>query len=102
MNRRDLLRNLFDETYCRLKPSPIHGVGVFAVRDIPCGVDPFEGCYRGQSTRLSEADLVGLHPEVRKMVEDYFVVRWGSIWACSRGLNAVDIQYYLNHSDSPN
>ena len=50
-----LLRNLFEQTYCRLRPSPIHGVGVFAIRAIPTGVDPFEGCFRGQSTRLTEA-----------------------------------------------
>ena len=102
MNRKQLLHNLFDETYCRLRPSPIHGVVVFAVRDIPAGTDPFNGCYRGQSTRLSPADLEGLDPAARRMVDDYCVVRWGSIWACSRGLNAVDVQYYLNHSDAPN
>jgi hypothetical protein len=102
VNRRELLRNLFEQTYCRLRPSPIHGVGVFAIRDISAGVDPFEGCFRGQSTRLTEAELEGLHPEVRAMVDDYFVARWGGIWACARGLNAVDIQYYLNHSETPN
>ena len=101
MNRRDLLRNLFEQTYCRLRPSPIHGIGVFAIRPIPAGVDPFEGCYRGLSTKLREADLVGMDPAVREMVRDYFVLWEGDIWACTRGLNAIDVQYYLNHSDNP-
>jgi len=102
VNRRQLLRNLFEQTYCRLRPSPIHGVGVFAIRDIPAGIDPFEGCFRGRSIRLSEAELEGLHTEVRAIVDDFFVTRWGWIWAGSRGPNAIDIQYYLNHSERPN
>jgi hypothetical protein len=75
---------------------------VFAVRDIPAGVDPFNGCFRGQSIKLNEKDLAGLHTGVRAMVDDYFAVRWGAIWACARGLNGVDVQYYLNHSETPN
>ena len=27
--------------YCKLKPSLIHGVGVFAIKDIPKGINPF-------------------------------------------------------------
>lgn len=102
MNRTQLLHKLFEATYCRLRPSPIHEIGVFAVRDIPAGIDPFDGCYRGRSIRLTEAELAGLHPGVRQMVDDYFVAYRGVVWACSRGLNGVDIQYYLNHSDTPN
>ena len=102
MNRRQLLETLFERNYCRLRPSPIHGVGVFAVRDIPAGVDPFDGCFRGQSIRLREADLAGLHPGVRAMVDDYFVRQDGVVWACARGLNGIDLQFYLNHSAQPN
>jgi hypothetical protein len=35
-----LIENL-NNTYVRIMPSKIHGVGVFAIRDIPKGICPF-------------------------------------------------------------
>ncbi|MBK9408471.1 MAG: hypothetical protein IPN47_10590 [Gemmatimonadetes bacterium] len=32
-----ILRELRDQTYVMLRPSPIEGIGVFAIRDIPKG-----------------------------------------------------------------
>ena len=39
-NKYKLLKNL-KETYCAFGVSKVHGVGVFAIRDIPIGIDPF-------------------------------------------------------------
>ena len=33
--REHMLNHLRQNIYCRLKPSPVHGIGVFAIRDIP-------------------------------------------------------------------
>ena len=35
-----ILKHLQTEVYCRLGVSPIHGIGVFAIRDIPKGTHP--------------------------------------------------------------
>jgi hypothetical protein len=42
MKRAALLRRVLADCYCRLQPSRIHGIGVFAIRDIPNGRNPFK------------------------------------------------------------
>lgn len=37
MNKEALLKELANATYVMIKPSPLHGIGVFAIRDIPKG-----------------------------------------------------------------
>ena len=37
MNKEALLNELANTTYVMIKPSPLHGIGVFAIRDIPKG-----------------------------------------------------------------
>ena len=42
ITKKEILNNL-KNTYCRLKASKIQGVGIFAVREIPKGKNPFFG-----------------------------------------------------------
>ena len=37
MTKEELLKELSQETYVALRPSAIHGIGVFAIADIPKG-----------------------------------------------------------------
>ncbi len=37
MTKEDLLKELAEETFITLRPSTVHGIGVFALRDIPKG-----------------------------------------------------------------
>ena len=41
MTRTELLARVLADCYCRLQPSSIHGIGVFAIRDIPRRTNPF-------------------------------------------------------------
>src|SRR5437870_10035362 len=77
-----LLEHLRMRTFVRLQPSAIHGVGVFAIRPIPKGTDPFQVCELPQHNRfgrpqgkrytwLSQADVTGLPPVVKKLVTDF-------------------------------
>ena len=34
--------NNLHQTYVRIMPSKVHGVGVVAIKDIPVGINPFE------------------------------------------------------------
>ena len=43
MDKKDLINDLVSNIYCRLAPSTIDKVGVFAIRYIPRGVNPFVG-----------------------------------------------------------
>ena len=40
ITKKMLLKHLSQEVYCRLGVSPINGVGVFAIRAIPKGIEP--------------------------------------------------------------
>ena len=103
-NKKKILNSL-ENTYCRLKPSATHGVGVFAIRLIPKGQELFIGIINPTVTYKFEAfELSHLDKAVKKMVEDFFTAdESGKIINISiGGVNGMDISYFLNHSDRPN
>jgi SET domain-containing protein len=102
MNRKQILKNLKNDIYCRLKRSPIHGIGVFAIRNIPKGIEPFKGCKVKRWYGFMESELKDLNPSVKKMVHDFFDVQEGKIWIPDFGLNGIDILFFPNHSKKPN
>lgn len=103
-NKKKILNSL-ENTYCRLKPSATHGVGVFAIRLIPKGQELFIGIINPTVTYKFEAfELSHLDKAVKKMVEDFFTAdESGKIINIPiGGVNGMDISYFLNHSDRPN
>src|SRR3989344_9121471 len=103
MNKKQFLRSLND-VYCRLAPSK-NGVGVFAVRDIPKGTDPFKNCDNsGYVLKVSENDLEAASaPEAaKKMVRDFCALQDGIYFVPSYGIDAIDKSFFLNHSKKPN
>jgi len=80
----------------------VHGVGVFAIRGIPKGADPFRGCDDSRYVKIREEELRGIDAEVLKAFKDAFVFADGVWYASSKGLQSRDISYYMNHSDNPN
>jgi len=100
-----LLENLRKSTFCRIQPSSLGGVGVFAVRNIPEGIDPFQTVHgeNVSSIDISPMELKTLHPNVQKMVQDFFMRSPNGNYPISvDGLNSLSISYYLNHSSDPN
>lgn len=92
-----------EQTYCRIMPSSIDGVGVIAVRDIPAGTDPFFGVRETTSYRFHPSELVHLDPEILKMISDYFVVdEMGTYVIPEDGLNDLEIGFLLNQSENAN
>lgn len=99
-----LLQHLRDETYVTLRPSPIAGVGVFAIRDIP------KGCREMFSppgapddfVAVPRADVERLPAYARHLVENFCLYddRW--YWIPRDGFKKLDLSHFLNHSDSPN
>ena len=102
MNKDEIFYQLQYNIYCRIQPSPRGGVGVFAIKDIPLGVDPFEGCVRPNYILFSKKELSSLHPNVQRLVQDMFVFKNGVYHVPDNGLAQIDIAYYINHSDNPN
>jgi len=103
-SRHNLFKNL-QHTYCRLKPSTVHGVGVFAIQRIPKGVDPFQRpkFVREKFVEISPEMVNTLPVGVQQMVRDFFApTDRGTYPVVSEGLNSISISFYLNHSDTPN
>lgn len=91
---------LNDTVKLTIKPSGIHGVGVFAIRDIKEG----ENLYTHGSPEkkmYKPKDLKGLNPEVKALI----LQRWLLAEKGGTFLNPHDdvwLNSFLNHSDTPN
>lgn len=88
------------DAYVRLAPSTIHGVGVFAIRDIPRGAPVF-GDDDEPTTVVPAALVKRLKPELRILYEDFCVLH-GQVYICPASFNLLTPSWYLNHSETPN
>lgn len=102
MDKERLLLHLQREVYCRLMPSPISGIGVFATRDIPAGIDPFPEDEDKEWIPFKREELEKIHSSVTQTIEDLCVFSEGVYWVPKIGLHTLDIAQFLNHSETPN
>lgn len=90
--------------FAYLKPSNIHGIGVFAIRDIPkdTEITDFHAPTTQEPFWISKGGLAALHPAVRKLVLDQSLsFDAGKIYVVSP--NAVVIlRSFMNHSRNSN
>jgi hypothetical protein len=84
-----------------LAPSPIHGIGVFALTDLPAGTaDLFAPPV--DWVPVPEADVHALPPAARRLVENHCLWDAGVYYVPPHGFRVVDVVTYLNHSTAPN
>ena len=110
--KQKLIENLRNQVFCRIGPSHIHGVGVFAIRDIPKGAELFKTSNNSMGENrvegddiidLSEEDLKGLEEEVINVIKSNFVkCHLGTYSLPEGGPNDLFWGYYINHSSLPN
>ena len=100
-NKYKLLKNL-NQTYCSFGVSKAHGVGVFAIRDIPFDTNPFPSIKPEKSIKLTDADLEFLPNEVVNKIKDIFVRHDEVFQVCDLGLNCMGVKFHVNHSKNPN
>ncbi|MCR4326742.1 MAG: SET domain-containing protein [Candidatus Roizmanbacteria bacterium] len=101
-NKERMLRNL-QHTYCRIQPSAIHGVGVFAMRDIAVGISVFDGASTSSGETLAREEIKTLPREVQQFLYDFLVSdEDGNVEVPPNGVVGLDMSFYLNHSDTPN
>jgi len=90
-----------DNSYTRLKPSPIHGVGVFAIRDIPKETNVFGNDDNGM-VWIDKDALNNIDPELTRLYADFCVVK-DNKYGCPKNFNMLTTGWYLNNSkDNPN
>ena len=102
MTRDALLAELQQETRITLRPSSIHGIGVFAIADIPKGCRTLFSKGVGGWVRLSFAEVEALPPHSRNLVETYCLYDDTHYFVPDYGFKVMDLALYLNHSDTPN
>jgi uncharacterized protein len=79
-----------------LKPSRIHGVGVFATHAIKKGVR-LRLFARNESVRYLRNT-----PKRRHLVARYGVPMGDDYFVCAADFGRMSVGWYLNHSDAPN
>jgi SET domain len=106
MKRTERLRHILADCYCRLQPSSIHGIGVYAIRDIPKGKNPFRTLpaygRRSGYVRITDEELVALPPGLFRLLRALFVPTDGTMHIPTTGTNIVYLAAYVNHSATPN
>jgi SET domain-containing protein len=102
MTKEQLLRELTEETYISLRPSPVHGIGVFALRDIPKGCRSIFSRNIGEWIKLPIRDVDQLPEYSRNLVETYCLYDEEYYFVPDYGFKLMDMVNYLNHSPVPN
>ena len=102
LSKQDQITELNNECRCTLRPSPIQGIGVFALRNIQKG----QRCYLTPAIiprfyNISFASLSGLLPEIKELV----LQRWAGVVNGSIFQSPNDDQsllMFVNHAYYPN
>ncbi len=105
MNKAALLAELAGNTYVMIKPSPIEGIGVFAIRDIPKGCrDMFSRSVirHDEWIRIPKTDIDLLPAHSKTLVETYCLFDEENYYVPEYGFKKMDLVNFLNHSDTPN
>ena len=91
--------------YTRIQRSKLHGVGVFAVINIPKGTKVFQGeedeeilWFQKRALKLNR-----LPKAVRALYQHFCLIQDnGEKYGCPRSFNRMTTSWYLNHSKKPN
>lgn len=97
-----ILDHLVQDVFCRLGASPLHGVGVFAIRSIGKGTNPLKSRLKHREILFSHEEVKALPPGVRKQIEMFCYYDGDGVLISTMGFNTMDFAIYLNHSKKPN
>ena len=111
--KRVVLHRLKTHAFCRIQPSKINGVGVFAVKDIPANIRPWHSPHHHltEGTCLySNEELAELDEPIRKALYDYNLKiekvdgdkSEEGLLLFPHELEVMHITQFLNSSEDPN
>jgi SET domain-containing protein len=101
-SKEQLLNELRHHTWVTIRPSSIHGNGVFALRKIPKGCRELFSEGLGEFIPIERSEIDALPVHSRKLVETYCLYDETHYWVPEYGFKVMDVSVYLNHSDTPN
>lgn len=102
MTKEALLKELREETFVAIRPSGIHGIGVFAIRDIPKGTRNIFSHGVGEWIKVSIEEVEALPQHSRDLIETYCLFDTDHYFVPDYGFKVMDLVNYLNHSSTPN
>ena len=102
MTKAELLSELAHNTLVMLKPSPVQGVGVFAITDIPAGQRNIFSRDTSEWIAVSKDEVAQLPEHSRAVVENYCLYDNDNYFIPEYGFKMADLVIFLNHSDEPN
>ncbi len=102
MTSAELLKELQEDIYVMLKPSAVHGIGVFAIRHIPKGCRSIFSQHKNDWIQLAISDVEQLPEHSRNLVETYCLFDEDHYYVPDYGFKIMDMVNYINHSSTPN
>ena len=102
MKHAKLLEQLRNQTYVMLKSSPVHGIGVFAIKNIPKGGRDIFSKNTGEWIKLPISEVETLPEYSRNLIETYCLFDNENYFVPEYGFKVLDPVIYLNHSSHPN
>jgi SET domain-containing protein len=83
-----------------IRPSKIHGVGVFAIKNIKKGTYIFPED-NDNMVWIKKSELGKITDDIKQLYEDFCVVK-GEKYGCPKNFNKMTVAWYINHSKKPN
>lgn len=104
MTKEELLNELAGNTWVMIRPSPIEGIGVFALRDIPKGCRSMfsKANEQEQWIPITKAEVEKLPAHAKALIENYCLYDEENYFVPDYGFKKMDLVNFLNHSDTPN
>lgn len=105
MKLENLLHELTHNTYAMLKPSKIHGIGVFAIKDIPKGCRTIfspPNIKDDDYIAVPKAAIEKLPKHAIALIENFCLYDDENYFIPEKGFKKLDLVIYLNHSETPN
>lgn len=102
MTKEEILEELSHEMFITLKPSAVHGIGVFALCPIPKGCRNIFSKNVGEWINIPIAAIEKLPQHSRNFVETYCLYDDENYFVPDYGFKVMDMVNYLNHSSTPN
>jgi hypothetical protein len=82
--------------FTRLCPSKIHGIGVFAIRDIPKDTYIFSGD-NSKVVWVKKSEIQKQDAAIKQLYDDFCIIQ-GNTYGCPDNFNNLNVGWYLNES----
>jgi len=102
MDKTALMNELMHNTFVMLRPSPVQGIGVFAIADIPKGRRHIFSNDTSEWIRIPKKEIAALPPHSKAVVENFCLYDEENYFVPEYGFKMVDLVIFLNHADEPN